>query len=127
MGKPSSFLLLAATLSGVAVSCNGPDSQLCMEGYARDNKDRCQPIADTDDTGSSRPNTVPTAPAIGLQPAAPREFGLALVCGIDSESIDTDGDAVSYAFTWTLNGTETASSERLTSRDQWTSELPSES
>ena len=89
-------------------------------------------IAADGDTGLPEPNTVPTAPALTLRPLAPREHGLPLVCGIESESIDTDGDAVSYGFTWTQNGAaaaissttqlpgDTVPSAQLFEGDEWT-------
>ncbi|MEC8191829.1 MAG: hypothetical protein VX127_03805 [Myxococcota bacterium] len=48
-------------------------------------------------------NTPPTAPEVYIEPAAPEEDDT-LVCVIAEESFDLDGDPVSYAFTWTVDG-----------------------
>jgi len=59
-------------------------------------------------------NTPPTAPEVYIDPGAPDE-GDALVCVIDTESFDLDGDDISYAFAWTVDGvafTATSTSER---------------
>ncbi len=48
-------------------------------------------------------NTAPTMPAVSISPSDP-EPGEELLCSIDAESADADGDAVSYAITWTVDG-----------------------
>ena len=119
--------LLAIVLAWTAVSCDsGPKD--CLEGFARDNQDRCQPI--DGDTGQSG-NTAPTSPAVSMQPDAPRAQGSPLVCRITTDSIDIDGDSVSYAIAWTQNDTtvepddethlsgDTVSGIRLIEGDVW--------
>ena len=54
-----------------------------------------------DDDGT---NTAPTAPSLQLQPEAPRAQSSDLVCVIASESVDVDGDDVTYTFSWTVDG-----------------------
>jgi len=49
-------------------------------------------------------NTPPTAPSIAILPEAPVAGEDDLVCGIDEESEDLDGDAVSYGFAWEVDG-----------------------
>ncbi len=88
--------LIALIVAGVATACDA-EPENCIEGFARDKQDRCQPI----NTDSS--NTPPTAPAISLHPDAPSEQGSPLVCRITTDSIDTDGDAVSYSIEWAHN------------------------
>ncbi|MSQ02541.1 MAG: hypothetical protein EXR71_11750 [Myxococcales bacterium] len=48
-------------------------------------------------------NTPPTAPGLDLDPAAPQE-GDALLCEVATAGVDADGDAVSYAMAWTVDG-----------------------
>ena len=103
----SRFSILSLSLVGLVSSCAGPGTEDCAEGFARDNQGRCQPIARAEnaaDTGLIPHNTPPTAPAISLAPQTPREHGRPLVCTIQTASIDTDNDDVSYAITWTKNG-----------------------
>jgi len=102
-----------------------------MDGYARDNEGRCQRIADGDGDGGGGDNTAPTAPSVSLQPVSPRAQVTDLVCQITSDSVDVDGDAVTYSFTWTSNGDaadtdkvteysgDTISADRLTEGDVW--------
>ena len=73
----------------------------CKDGYALDNEGRCQLVAGGDGDGT---NTAPTAPSLSLQPDAPRAQSTALVCLIASESVDIDGDDVTYTFAWTVDG-----------------------
>jgi hypothetical protein len=47
-------------------------------------------------------NTPPTAPVIRIEPSAPEEED-DLVCVIDAESFDLDGDPISYTFSWTVD------------------------
>ena len=85
---PPVFITL---LAGVVSGC-GTKQEDCLDGYARDNQGRCQVVV-TEDTGIGMPgNTAPTAPAVALQPVAPREQGAPLVCQITTESVDVDGD-----------------------------------
>ncbi len=53
-------------------------------------------------------NTAPTAPIVSI-PAGPIEGLDDLVCGIDVDSADADGDTVSYTATWTDDGAAFAS------------------
>lgn len=48
-------------------------------------------------------NTPPTAPEVYIDPGAPDEED-ALVCIIEEESFDLDGDDISYSFSWTVDG-----------------------
>ena len=98
-----------------------------MDGYARDNEGRCHPIADD----AEDDNTAPTAPSVSLQPEDPRAQTIDLVCTITSDSVDVDGDDVSYSFAWTSNDDaaetdlasthpgDTIEAERLTEGDVW--------
>ena len=48
-------------------------------------------------------NTPPTAPSIHIEPSAPEDVDN-LVCIIDVESSDLDGDPITYNFGWTVDG-----------------------
>ena len=121
---------LALFVCGAASCDAGPKD--CLEGYARDNQDRCQPIINgAGDTGVAAGNTPPTAPGVSLAPEGPREQGSPLVCRITTDSIDVDGDTVSYTVVWsqndalveTVDATEqagdTVSGARLFAGDVW--------
>jgi hypothetical protein len=54
--------------------------------------------------GESSCNTEPTAPEISITPESPTAGEDDLVCVIDTDSYDPDGDAVYYTFTWTVDG-----------------------
>ncbi len=49
-------------------------------------------------------NSPPGAPTVSITPESPREGLDDLVCGVDSDSDDADGDAVSYTATWDADG-----------------------
>jgi len=129
MKHPPQYFMLASTIFFATSACDS-GSKACMEGYARDNRGRCQAIVGEGDTGHAG-NTPPTAPSVSLQPAAPRAQVIDLVCQITSDSVDVDGDAVSYLFTWTLNGDavdadlvtaysgDTITADRLIEGDVW--------
>lgn len=120
--------LLLTLLTLASVSCTEA-TESCIEGFARDNKGRCQPVSG--DTGLAG-NTPPTAPGVILQPTDPREGGDPLVCRITANSIDTDGDPIAYSIAWSLNGAtvdadsetaqagDTVAGERLVEGDTWT-------
>jgi hypothetical protein len=48
-------------------------------------------------------NSPPTAPTVSIEPASPTCVQ-DLVCSIDAVSTDADSDAISYTFTWTIDG-----------------------
>ena len=58
-------------------------------------------------------NTPPTAPEIHVEPTAPEEED-DLICVIDVESTDLDGDSISYTFSWTVDGAGFAGSTSTT-------------
>jgi len=83
-----------------ALSGCAEDSKVdCAEGFGRDNDGRCVPITSTDDTGATG-NQLPSAPGLTIRPLQPRAKGADLVCSVDAESVDLDGDRVSYSFRW---------------------------
>ena len=49
-------------------------------------------------------NTAPTTPAIAISPSSPVTETDDLYCQILTESLDVDGDTVSYSFMWTQDG-----------------------
>ncbi len=96
-------------------ACSDSKDAPCLDGYGKDNEGRCVPIegrggdSDTDsDTGDDVEviNTPPTAPGLGVRPLSPRASGAPLTCLVTSASVDVDGDAVTYAFSWSSDGGE---------------------
>jgi len=122
-------LLPALMLTGL-LGCGSEQSD-CRDGYARDNKGGCRPIVDDEPDTDTPENTAPTAPAVSLEPAAPREQGIPLVCQITNDSVDVDGDSVAYSIAWMLNDNpvdadtdtemsgDTVASDRLMVDDVW--------
>ena len=113
--------------SSLFMGCGGDEAN-CKDGYALDSQGRCQVV---DEETSAGTNTAPTAPGVALSPASPREQGDPLVCRVSSESIDVDGDPVSYSIAWTQNAVavdadqsdthagDTISGARLVLGDEW--------
>lgn len=60
------------------------------------------------------PNTPPTAPVVSITPsgATPSDD---LTCSLDAESIDVDGDVVTYSYAWSIGGTTVGTEETLPS------------
>lgn len=54
-------------------------------------------------------NRAPSAPIVRISPAAPTDDD-ALTCVIDTESVDPDGDAVAYAYAWSVGGADAGQS-----------------
>jgi hypothetical protein len=50
-------------------------------------------------------NRAPSAPTVSIAPAAPTDEDV-LTCVIDTESVDPDGDTVTYAYAWSVNGAD---------------------
>ena len=80
-------------------------------------------------------NTAPTAPSVRIDPNDPEEGTDDLVCLIDVDSTDADGDAVSYLFEWDVGGAafydavdtyetgDTVDGADTTGGDVWTCEV----
>ncbi|MES2645168.1 MAG: hypothetical protein V4850_37115 [Myxococcota bacterium] len=49
-------------------------------------------------------NSTPAAPVVSINPEDPEAALDPLVCSIDTAATDADGDSLTYAFTWTKNG-----------------------
>ncbi len=49
-------------------------------------------------------NSTPSAPTVVITPDDPEEGADDLVCEIDTSATDADGDALTYTFTWTVDG-----------------------
>ena len=62
-------------------------------------------------------NRAPSAPTVSIVPAAPTDDD-ALNCVIGGESVDPDGDAVSYAYSWTVNGATAGLSSAVVTADR---------
>jgi hypothetical protein len=50
-------------------------------------------------------NRAPSAPTVSITPAEPTDDDV-LTCVIDAESVDPDGDTVTYAYAWSVDGTD---------------------
>ena len=50
-------------------------------------------------------NRAPSAPGVSITPASPTDEDV-LTCVIDTESVDPDGDAVTYAYAWSVDGVD---------------------
>ena len=76
-----------------------------------------------DDTGAAV-NTAPSAPTVAIVPEAPSDDDV-LNCVITGESVDPDGDTVTYAYSWTVNGssagitTAIVGAERTNAGETW--------
>ena len=57
-------------------------------------------------SGVTVSNTAPSAATVSIDPAEPGEGTDDLVCVVDDESTDLDGDDVSYTFVWDVDGSE---------------------
>ena len=80
-------------------------------------------------------NSPPTAPVISLTPSSPTTDD-PLVCAVDTEATDADGDPLSYAYEWTRDGSSftgasdavdylssTVSSADTTEGESWTCDV----
>ena len=109
----------------VSVGC-ADEKQPCQDGYGRDQDDRCVPLnLDGEGDSGSAVNSVPTAPGIQILPAQPRANGADLVCAVVVESIDVDGDSVTYHFQWSnMSGDveegDTVAGSKLVEGETWT-------
>jgi hypothetical protein len=77
-------------------------------------------------------NTAPSAAEISISPNEPVEGANDLICVIDTESTDAEGDAITYTFEWTVNGSpytdattttetgDTVPAADTTAGEQWT-------
>jgi formylglycine-generating enzyme required for sulfatase activity len=52
-----------------------------------------------------RANAAPSAPVVAITPEAPSDDE-GLSCAVVTESVDPDGDAVTYAFAWSVDGVD---------------------
>lgn len=99
------------TIDGVAsgetgISIDGdtalePGDLLAVVVTPRDSSGAGTAVSSTETTVG---NHLPSAPEVAFDPDPPAT-GEDVFCSIVSESTDDDGDAVSYTFAWTLNGT----------------------
>ena len=62
-------------------------------------------------------NSAPDAPTVSINPTEPVEDVDDLVCSIDVESSDADGDTVTYTFGWSVDGTPFGTSEGIDTAD----------
>ena len=59
-------------------------------------------------------NTPPTAPVVAIDPAAPAAGTDDLLCEVTTDATDADGDTVSYAVSWDVDGTPHGSATTTT-------------
>ena len=70
-------------------------------------------------------NRAPSAPTVSINPAEPTDDDV-LICVIDTESVDPDGDAVTYTYAWSVDGADTGRTGKTLGSDitevgqQWT-------
>ncbi len=79
---------------------------------------------DTDTDSDTAPNTAPTAPTVHITPTAPTDLD-ALTCVIDTDSVDPEGDALTYSYAWSSDAGGTSTGETLpadltTTGETWT-------
>lgn len=73
----------------------------------------------------ARGNQAPSAPGVSITPASPTDDDV-LTCVIGTESVDPDGDAVTYSYAWSVDGADagiTAASvngSRTSAGETWT-------
>ncbi len=69
-------------------------------------------------------NQTPSAPTVSISPTSPTDLDV-LNCVIEAESVDPEGDAVTYAYAWSVNGvdaglsTTTVSAALTTEGETW--------
>jgi formylglycine-generating enzyme required for sulfatase activity len=72
-----------------------------------------------------RANAAPSAPVVAITPEAPNDDE-GLSCAVVTESVDPDGDAVTYAFAWSVDGvdagvsSENVDAARTSAGETWT-------
>ncbi len=71
---------------------------------------------DSDTASVTVVNTPPTAPVVSISPSDPYAGTDTLTCAIDSFSTDADGDDISYAVAWTVDGSDAGVSGYTVSR-----------
>ncbi|MEC7987127.1 MAG: hypothetical protein VX278_18305, partial [Myxococcota bacterium] len=76
--------------------------------------------------GISIANRAPSAPSISLSPAVPIAGEDDLLCSVDADSTDADGNSVTYDYAWSVNGvvnssysTDTVSASDITAEEVW--------
>jgi formylglycine-generating enzyme required for sulfatase activity len=80
--------------------------------------------SDSDADTDTNPNTAPTAPTVHITPTAPTDLD-ALTCVIDTDSVDPEGDALTYSYAWSSDAGGTSAGEPLpadltTTGETWT-------
>lgn len=73
--------------------------------------------AESTDTTTTPTNMAPTAPGLSITPESPTRRD-DLNCTITEESIDPDGDPVTYAYSWTRDGMDAGIKESTVPADQ---------
>ena len=87
--------------------------------------DEGTPVPVDDDDAGAPGNSSPTVPSISISPAAPGVDD-DVVCSIETESVDPEGDEITYSFSWLLDdadaGVETSTlpSARTGAEEFWT-------
>ncbi len=87
--------------------CAGPVLALTLGG--------CNPCKS--DPKSCEENTAPSAPEVVITPEHPLEGANDLSCTVVTESVDAEGDTVSYSFAWTRDGADAGAAETISGGD----------
>ncbi len=112
-------LTLLAACSGGKTACDSPS----VDTTASDSQADSQP--GDSGTGDSVTNQPPAAFDVAISPAAPTDRD-DLICNIVTPSTDPEGVAITYAYTWVVNGldggvtTDTVPAASTTVGDVWT-------
>ncbi len=117
--------VIVATL--IVAACGGEAKNTCVTGSSVEcacpggvkGVQRCQADGTFSACACDKPNTAPTAPVASMPSSVVDDADV--VCSITTPSTDADGDAVTYAFTWTRNGQAFAGAVTVTT----TSTVPS--
>ena len=88
----------SASLNGTTAFAKG--QEIVVTVTPNDGTDAGSPLSSSAITVS---NTPPGAPTVSISPAEPEEDD-DLVCTVDVDSTDADGDAISYSMSWTVDG-----------------------
>ena len=96
--------------SSLSMGCGGDEAN-CKDGYALDSQGRCQVVDGETSAGTNTATTTQDRP----QSASPR--GRVIRVQVSSESIDVDGDPVSYSIAWTQNAVQWMRISRIPAGD----------
>ncbi|MEC7987489.1 MAG: SUMF1/EgtB/PvdO family nonheme iron enzyme, partial [Myxococcota bacterium] len=106
----------------LALTSAMPSDTLTCSASAYDS----QGASDTDSISFPISNRIPTAPLISLSPSSPVIGADDIVCNIDAQSQDADGQSITYSYAWMQNNVLTSETSNIIStsllepNDIWT-------